>query len=1036
MDEAPLSQSSSSSVGTTAADSWNSYNSRTLQNEPDEKTPSLAPVAAKPSAFTAYPTFESTTKPTATSNKSSTPRGVVNEGDSIVVEKFALIRILSSEGKQIPLSSLEKNWQNYLQNTLLAVYRNSQQARLKEVLMKIDGQLLSRRQKRNLQQGSSATTAGSTGITGNIQANVRVEFVSRQNNLTIANFTSQAETLVKNYLAPANLQQSMATAPSQDFDTFTILSTTFPKDANSTTDNTDDNNSGPSVVRLVAGFTLLGFVLLSLLFWLQVYLKYREKKAEDRKRTKARKNQTYILPRPHHQHSHRSPNRSPHSKSSAPILYPADFVPSPASSNTSSNQQHPYYRGEVGGGRGDRHSHSPTTADDDDYDDVSDPFAQELEHAASADEQAWEAFQRKKEQMKKDGRLVTSLYPSILGGTSTTATSVGSTRSSGGGEGIEVMPGSPGGSTTLTFPYGDDNDEDTSLIDTLSLPGTQLTALAAPSSIRKSRRPPTASLVMGHNRKLSNATFDKSVIDDEETTNQSSWSLRSSSSNNNNNNPTTNRKRVSFEPYGEPTTSASGIGAGLTTIASTRGGGGGVSISSRASVDSSEPLSPNTADETTVEQPSTDAVRSTTSSWTGASIVSRDEDDDDASSASAMSQLANLTASRIAVESDDEDDDATNNENDRSTSFDMMKEVAQLSEYVKKYQEKKQKDVRSSTATSSRRLSVLSENNLVRGDHQTYHSSARPAAVDSSSSPANVFSASAQQQQQSRRRPWRHDSSSTSASTRYYLSAMQRLEAEAAELSSRIESNNSSSDLSTGEADTPKSREQQQQDEEDSSLRLGIQRFKKQEKPPTAPTFGPVKVGGGGTKDLSTGGEPLSPGSIRHSGSSSMGRVTTSSPDTPPSSVNGAAGADNSHNQNSSSWRPHSRQAVRNILRPPGSTNTVITSAKTSKLRALRSSNLNMLDGNKEESEGDLESQSESTSSVASQPQQDNGSFKARGSATGSFANIVNMFESRPKTPISPPRPDWETSSSNSGSMTGRRPSASQYYNYRSNTGS
>ena len=959
------------------------YIGRTLS---ENNVPTASPTET--SIITGYPTFSDLTKlSTSTSNAPSSspsldtsePPDIVGIGDRIVFNKLAIILMGIPEGKSISLSELETIWQNYLQNNMGAYYRNSLEAQLTDVKMRIEGEFQSRR--RLLRQSDIPRLLDTENPTrfGNIEANVRLEFESIQENLVVANFTEEADIRIKSTLAPPNLQQALSNSP--NFEGITVRSTSYPNDppsALSTNEEGSDDDDQPSLVRMIIGFSLLGLVILSLIFWLHVYIKYRQKQAEDRKRTKARKNHTYIMPRPN-QSNRPSSTRSGNSKTA--ILDGGSLASG-------------YRRGTVG------RTNSPTSVDDDDYDedDASDPFAQELEYAATADEEAWEANQWKKDQMRKQGRVVTSMYPSILGNTT-------SPSKPGGGEGVEVMSVSP---STLSFPYGDDDEaNDPPLLLQRSSSGSSsppATRLPAPSSnARNSRRPPTTSasfsVMSNHSRTHSGPSVYEDNDEDEDENrrgvNTSTWSTKSYPG----------RKRVSFEPYGENSSGGGRISKMMAAMATTLG--------RQPSIDSgNERGSPDTEG---TEQTSTDAVRSTASSW-----MEGDSVDD--------SMGLPMRQSRMADNSDDEDDDANNeNSNDRSTSFDMMKEVAQLSEYVKQYQEKKEQQATSST---SRRLSVLSENNISRDKMNKSYDSALSR----------------------KRPPQRRTMEETSRTSQYYISAVQRLESEVAGLSSQIESNNSSSDLSTAESEASKLNYGVEEDE--GSRRLGIMRMKKQ-KPP-APTFAPIKGGAksGTSSSLaavlqqnsrdnnksvsstsppsqqiqkannSSGESSSSPGSIRHSGSSSMGRLTTSSPDTPPASIEGV-GVSSSESFVNSSWKPHTTKAVRNILKSPsnaGRSQNHHNRTSSSRLRALRSNNRNMLDGNSAE---DQESQSDATSTISyEQPSR----YKPRrphsrggDSSTSGIANIVNMFEAKPKTAVSPTSMhDWENASY--GGRTSLRP--------------
>jgi hypothetical protein len=103
-----------------------------------------------------------------------------------------------------------------------------------------------------------------------------------------------------------------------------------------------------------------------------------------------------------------------------------------------------YYRS-AGGGSG-------SVYDDDDKTDVgsdavSDPFARELQQAASLDEAAWNEFQRKKQDLQRQGRLAASVYATSARISNNNSTSRDGFSALDEEEGVEVQ-------NIATFPYG------------------------------------------------------------------------------------------------------------------------------------------------------------------------------------------------------------------------------------------------------------------------------------------------------------------------------------------------------------------------------------------------------------------------------------------------------------------------------------------------------------------------------------------------------------------------------------------------------
>ena len=1024
--------------------------------------PTRSPITAYTTTSTSYPTFQSDVQPLSIrSSNSSTNDTAAEEMASpplVIVEKLALIRIQHPEGSKVLLSALATHWQNYLQNRLRSVYRSSTEVQLQDVQLQIEGAPInpgepqSRRHRRL--QGSTGT---GTPSFVDIQANAQAEFVPRDAMppLNVANFTEQTETLIKNLLEPPNLQQTLFT--STTLNTLTVVSTSFPSGelgaASTGDDDDDDDDDGPSLLQLIVGFSLLGIVVLSLIFWLYVLYKFRAKRAEERRRTNARKTSTFVMPRP------KPPPPHPKSLSRRP--------PSRAPSTTSilessSTSEH------SGGSRFGRRRRDALHLEYDggeDYDEEVeeevDAFAQELEFAASADQESWVAIQREREKMLKDGGAVKATFPSSLnhsrgthGSTTITAMPTSTTKTGNvddnddeqEGEGFELQA-----SDHLTFPYGDDHDDwiqgddedEDDPLRTRKAQRLRFMGRRPPSSTRQSRQ-------VQSRRELSTEdanAWAASSVPNQPNCNTSAAVLAS-------------RKSASFEPYGEN--------------GPTGGGGGGDPGSSNGYIlhrkaSSDQEHSPTNSDDI-AEQPSTDAVLSFPSGSVDSSSWTEGSEEVGTSIDHSKEYRRRGAPIESSMEGDNSNDE---NQEDGGVgglrfAMDMMKEVAQLSEYVKKYQQRKENQQEKMSYST---LSTLSENLLGhrRGtDANTDKANGRATATTRSTKPP---------------------SPGQDTSTRYRV-AVERLESEVADLSSRIESSatNSSSELSGGdESETTGGRGgpiTAGATDEENSTRLGINRLKKQKPPP--PTFGqthqqytrdradigleaptaappsstsppqrqqqtqPTQKGQSSSSGESSPWPSSRSGmSIQQSGSSSHRRLTISPPDTPldrdavPTPTTTTTTTSSSGSQRVSepttstplaAWRPHTTQAIRNILKPrqqreqrtrdnQGNQSSSsrpqprqYSSKSRSQLKALRSTNKSMLDGGQnkggededyDEEEGLGGNRASSFQSGELTGDQMNPRRYRRAnnkSPTTGFAKIINMFESRPKTPVSPPR--------------------------------
>jgi hypothetical protein len=196
----------------------------------------------------------------------------------------------------------------------------------------------------------------------------------------------------------------------------------------------------PSNVRIVLGFLLLVLTLASLVFWARVLWKKRQKKLRKRQIERLRKSQSIVATLP----------SVPEQRVG---VVPVQKTLSSDSSTMSS------YKG----------IDSPSEqgierlkSDDDEVSSVSDPFARELQHAASLDRRAWEEFDRNQGAVDHEALTYTSVYgDSSDVGLSSVASTPGianlrnvSLYNAPGSQdmGIEVLPRS-----SPSFPYGDEN---------------------------------------------------------------------------------------------------------------------------------------------------------------------------------------------------------------------------------------------------------------------------------------------------------------------------------------------------------------------------------------------------------------------------------------------------------------------------------------------------------------------------------------------------------------------------------------------------
>ena len=412
-------------------------------------SPSMIPSLAPTVTGTTFPTF-----PTPTISPT------VDPWEDVIVGKNFTIRILLPEDNAVSLAALATIWQNYLQNSLQSIYRNSEKVRLESVNIGVRNALT--RLRRRLQQQSVATVNG--------QVNVIFERFSLDN--STMDFENQLDDALESLLAAENMEQALVNARIDDLE---ILSVEIQQDAIDNGAEDGDKDDGPNLVEMIVGFSLLGVAVLSLFFWLYIYCKIRANRKEERKRLDARKSQsTYVMPK-----QQRAPPPAPTNQNS-------EKAPAIARLHESTSDDQSSFQGMV-----------------DDSFDTSDPFARELSFAASMDEAAWQAQRRKNDQMRREGRTLTGLYPSML-------------RNHDEDEGFEMDVNGFG--TMSGFPYGDDKSgKDPELIP------AEASAISAISALSKGSSPLELSAEGA-----------------------AAWATRSSPSNSHQ-----LSKKVSFEPYGD-----------------------------------------------------------------------------------------------------------------------------------------------------------------------------------------------------------------------------------------------------------------------------------------------------------------------------------------------------------------------------------------------------------------------------------------------------------------------------------------------------
>lgn len=344
------------------------------------------------------------------------PSGIVWE-DFVVVDAVQVFLELPANQRASPVG-LANIWQDYIESTLRLVYNNEDDVvRVKNVLVLVDGQGASQKNGDNRwlqqeqQQGDVIVQSFKVDTIVDLEKNAK--HASGGSNLN-----EQVEGLIGNLLTVENLQESLDDASVEGV---RVAGVTAAEPNRGRGASVSSSKEKPEKYEVIIGFALVGVMLAMLAITVHSRIKTLRKRRKRRRLAKLRQQNSYVMPK----QERALPPSSPAKSKDGDVFIEDDdeSVDDIIGTYMIDEENYP--------------SNLPTAGTSDDG---SDPFANELKQAAVMDDEAWKRLQAKKEELRKRGRVVDSMY----------STAVGS-----GEEGVEI------GASTLAaenFPYGVDKN--------------------------------------------------------------------------------------------------------------------------------------------------------------------------------------------------------------------------------------------------------------------------------------------------------------------------------------------------------------------------------------------------------------------------------------------------------------------------------------------------------------------------------------------------------------------------------------------------
>ena len=401
--------------------------------------PSAAPITVTLAPITNLPSSSPSLQPTEIAPP---PRQFVNVTVPLGFNVDVMIQRENMDDGDHEMTAALMRMEEIWENALLEYYTNAFSGREAIRPTSVDLTVSQQQQRRRRSVGISThqhhrAAQQTNGETITIQATGDASFAVDELSVDTDGFVTRAEEQLPLALTANRLQEAIDDAGASDIVTVVSEISTIPTpvepeldtDDGTTDEKSPSTNRQPSKAEIVLGFTLLVLTIASLVFWSHVLWQKRKKRLRQRRLESLRKMQSLTY-------------QSSLDQSLPPIG--SNNIEAPTVHNRSAVDLPPE------SGIPKAETYEGTSGDEDRMSDESDPFARELQKAASFDRAAWEAFERNKTPQKGNGDSVANSDVGIarMSNVSVYDTNGGDIRDIG----VEVQPRNVG-----SFPYGDEN---------------------------------------------------------------------------------------------------------------------------------------------------------------------------------------------------------------------------------------------------------------------------------------------------------------------------------------------------------------------------------------------------------------------------------------------------------------------------------------------------------------------------------------------------------------------------------------------------
>lgn len=341
----------------------------------------------------------------------------------------------SDDGVTVALKQMEEIWEKSLLDYYTNAFSGRKGVRPNSVDLTISPK---QRRRRTLRFDTQRWMQQTNDETMTVQAIGGVNFAVDELSVDPEGFVTRAQEELPSALTANQLQQAIDDAGANDIVTVvseisTVPVPTEPETEDDVTDKSPSTNRRPSKAEVVLGFTLLILTIASLLFWAHVLWQKRKKRLRRRRLESLRKMQSLTYQSSLDQSLPPTATNNTTAPLGASLVHNRSTIVLPPEGSILKAD-----------------TYEVTSGDEDIRSDESDPFARELQKAASVDRAAWEALERSKAPSKNVSGSVTN---SDVGVARVSNVSLYDTTGDDSRDiGVEVQPRVIG-----SFPYGDEN---------------------------------------------------------------------------------------------------------------------------------------------------------------------------------------------------------------------------------------------------------------------------------------------------------------------------------------------------------------------------------------------------------------------------------------------------------------------------------------------------------------------------------------------------------------------------------------------------